>query len=122
MRSAATWGIASAISSFFFAILLAPLALAQVPAAGGSTAPATAGGAASQPSKPAQTAATQTDSAQPATQDPLPTAEPPGADDQGSMFVFKKQVEEVVLHATVVDEQGRLVTGLDKTAFSIIQN
>jgi len=38
------------------------------------------------------------------------------------MFVFKKQVEEVVLHATVVDEQGHLITGLDKSAFSITQN
>jgi VWFA-related protein len=38
------------------------------------------------------------------------------------MFVFKKQVEEVVLHATVVDEQGHLVTGLDKSAFSVTEN
>ena len=38
------------------------------------------------------------------------------------MFVFKKQVQEVVLHATVVDEQGHLVTGLDKSAFSISEN
>lgn len=48
-----------------------------------------------------------------------PAAQAPGADDQGSMFVFKKQVEEVVLHATVVDDQQRLVTGLDRSAFSV---
>lgn len=41
--------------------------------------------------------------------------------DQGR-FVFKKQVEEVVLHATVVDEHGDLVPDLDRGAFSIMQN
>jgi len=44
-----------------------------------------------------------------------------GTDDTGR-FVFKKQVQEVVLHATVVDEAGRLMTGLDKSAFSIYVN
>jgi len=43
------------------------------------------------------------------------------ADDSGR-FVFKKQVQEVVLHATVVDEAGHMVTGLDKSAFSIFVN
>jgi Ca-activated chloride channel homolog len=41
--------------------------------------------------------------------------------DQGR-FVFKKQVEEVVLHATVVDAQGELVPNLDQSAFSVLQN
>jgi len=59
-----------------------------------------------------------------------PTEQPPagqsispiqGSEDQGR-FVFKKQVQEVVLHATVVDEAGRLVTSLDRSAFSIYQN
>jgi len=35
---------------------------------------------------------------------------------------FKKQVEEVVLHATVVDEAGHLVTGLDRSAFTVFVN
>ena len=38
------------------------------------------------------------------------------------MFVFKKQVEEVVLHATVYDEQRHLVTGLDKGAFTVSED
>ena len=42
-------------------------------------------------------------------------------EDQGR-FVFRKQVQEVVLHATVVDEAGRLVNSLDRNAFSIYQN
>lgn len=43
------------------------------------------------------------------------------SEDQGR-FVFRKQVQEVVLHATVVDETGRLVTWLDRSAFTIFQN
>ena len=43
------------------------------------------------------------------------------AEDQGR-FVFRKQVQEVVLHATVVDEYGRLLTALDRSAFYVYQN
>ena len=43
------------------------------------------------------------------------------ADDSGR-FVFKKKVQEVVLHATVVDEAGHPVTSLDRNAFSIYVN
>jgi VWFA-related protein len=39
------------------------------------------------------------------------------------VFVFKKEVEEVVLHATVVDDKNHhLVTDLDKSAFSVFEN
>ena len=41
---------------------------------------------------------------------------------QEGTFVFKKQVEEVVLHATVVDAAGRLESHLDRSAFSIFQD
>lgn len=44
-----------------------------------------------------------------------------GSEDQGR-FVFRKQVQEVVLHATVVDDYGRLVTSLDRGAFTVYQN
>jgi Ca-activated chloride channel homolog len=42
--------------------------------------------------------------------------------DDSGRFVFKKQVQEVVLHATVVDEAGHLVTGLNRGDFSIYVN
>jgi Ca-activated chloride channel family protein len=59
---------------------------------------------------------------QPAAQDQQPSTAPQdGADDSGR-FVFRKRVQEVVLHATVVDETGRLVTGLDRSAFSTYVN
>ncbi len=37
-------------------------------------------------------------------------------------FTFKKQVEEVVLHATVVDQRQRLVTGLQRNDFIVFED
>lgn len=42
-------------------------------------------------------------------------------DDSGG-FVFKKEVQEVVLHATVVDQERNLVTNLDRNVFSVFEN
>ncbi len=62
-------------------------------------------------------------SAEPADQSPAvqPESQPAGSEDQGR-FVFKKQVQEVVLHATVVDETGRLVTSLSRNDFTVYQD
>src|SRR5207302_5065085 len=38
------------------------------------------------------------------------------------VFTFKSQAEEVVLYATVVDEKGRIVTDLPKSAFTVYEN
>src|SRR5580704_2547706 len=38
------------------------------------------------------------------------------------IFVFKKEVEEVVVHATVMDDKNHLVTNLDKSAFTVFEN
>lgn len=53
----------------------------------------------------------------PRDQQPL---EPETTDDQ--TFVFRKEVEEVVLPVTVVDDKRRLVTGLDRSAFSVYED
>lgn len=45
----------------------------------------------------------------------------PDTSDSG-VFVFKKQVEEVVLHATVVDDKQRMITDLDKGAFTVYED
>jgi Ca-activated chloride channel homolog len=76
------------------------------PAAAGSSAP-------QQPANPAQagTAGSQDNGQTPA----------PSADDSG-VFVFKKQVEEVVLHAVVVDSKMHLITNLDKGDFTVLEN
>lgn len=65
-------------------------------------------------------ASSQESGTQPAA--PEPAAQEPAGDDQGSMFVFKKDVEEVILHATVLDEQRRLVPNLDQSAFTVFEN
>jgi Ca-activated chloride channel homolog len=48
-------------------------------------------------------------------------SESPNAEDN-SRFVFKKQVQEVFLHATVIDETGRMLTNLTQSDFQIFQN
>lgn len=43
-------------------------------------------------------------------------------DSQSDGFVFKKQVEEIALHAIVVDPQNRLVTGLPRESFTVFED
>lgn len=49
------------------------------------------------------------------------TGSAPARTDNG-IYVFKAKVEEVVLHATVVDDRQRLVTNLDRTAFTVYED
>jgi Ca-activated chloride channel family protein len=118
MRSAAS-SFASKVSTVLTLLLLLPLlslgALAQVPPTNSPSTPPVghSQGAASQQASPEGSAAPQTP-----TQEPI--SPEPGGGDQGSMFVFKKQVEEVFLHATVVDEQRRLVSDLDRGMFEVL--
>ncbi len=74
-----------------------------------------------QPTQPSIVPQTQ-DSGSPAG---TPAAQPEDGtqpDNDAGVFVFRKQVEEVTLRATVVDAQHRLVTGLDKTSFTIYED
>jgi Ca-activated chloride channel homolog len=41
--------------------------------------------------------------------------------DQG-VYVFKKDVDEVLLHATVIDDHQHIVTNLDRGAFSVFED
>jgi VWFA-related protein len=41
---------------------------------------------------------------------------------QGDVFVFKKEVDEVTLHATVVDDHNRLITNLAKNDFTVLED
>src|SRR5580658_3382426 len=49
-------------------------------------------------------------------------ASPAQEDDSGGGFVFKKEIEEVVLHATVVDDQNHLITGLTRDKFEVLED
>jgi VWFA-related protein len=57
-----------------------------------------------------------------------PTQSQPGKDQKqdssdSGVFVITKQVEEVVVHATVIDDKNHhLVTDLEKSAFSVLEN
>jgi len=63
----------------------------------------------------------------PSGQTTTPSSQQPGnsqAPDTGDsgVFVFRKQVEEVVLHATVIDDKQRIITNLDRAAFTVYEN
>jgi len=45
----------------------------------------------------------------------------PDSSDNG-VFLFKKQVQNVILHATVVDDKQHMITNLDQNAFTIYEN
>jgi Ca-activated chloride channel homolog len=123
MRSAAIWGVASITLTLILAGALGSTSMAQSDAPPRTSMPPASVQTAPEPATPAQPAsdASQPVSPDQASPDQQPTAQPGSGNDQG-MFVFKKQVEEVVLHATVVDQDQHLVTGLPKSAFSISQN
>lgn len=61
-------------------------------------------------SKPAESASAPADSQQ-----------KQAVDEQGT-FVIKTDVDEVMLHASVVDDKQRLVTNLDRNAFSVFED
>jgi Ca-activated chloride channel homolog len=114
-------------SRIFLATLLFSLLVAS---AGGQSSPS-AGEAfpsgIAQPKAAAQ--ATQDPAAQNSPQQqPAPSTPPahapanPAAQEEEGAFRFHKQVEEVVLHATVVDDKQRMVTNLDKPDFTVLED
>jgi Ca-activated chloride channel homolog len=75
----------------------------------------------------ALTSLSSAQSSGPASAPPAPASKP-GADiaatqdDEAPSFVFKKEVEEVVLHAIVVDDQNHLITGLARDNFRVYED
>lgn len=41
---------------------------------------------------------------------------------KGDVFIFRKEVDEVTLHATVVDDKNHLVTGLQRADFAVLED
>jgi len=122
MRPAAHSRVGSILPTLFIVVILLSTALAQAPAPNSPSPQAPASGSTSgQQTTPGQNQSAPNDAAQPGQPDQQQPVAEPGSGDQG-MFVFKKQVEEVVLRATVVDEQQHLVTGLDRNAFAVYEN
>ncbi len=50
-----------------------------------------------------------------------PDAQDRKGNDQG-VFVFKKDVDEVLLHASVIDDKQHIVTNLDRGAFTVFED
>jgi VWFA-related protein len=74
--------------------------------------------------------AQDTSQQQPATPPDKKADKPPATDvqtkdeklnDQG-IFVFRKEADEVLLHASVIDDKQHIVTNLDRTAFTVFED
>jgi Ca-activated chloride channel family protein len=74
----------------------------------------------SAPSDSIQTQTPQASSG--ATPTPPPTPSPQQNPSDTGTFVIRKDVDEVLLHATVIDEKQHIVTDLDKTAFTVFED
>jgi Ca-activated chloride channel homolog len=61
----------------------------------------------------------KTDSIQPSPGESQPAQEQSGQDEG---FIIRRRVDEVVLHATVVDDKQRMVMNLDKSAFNVFED
>lgn len=72
---------------------------------------------------PAQAPSAGSGQATPAPAQPpqTPEQQSPETNDSG-VFVFRKEVQEVVLHATVVDDKQRMITSLDRDAFTVFED
>jgi Ca-activated chloride channel family protein len=57
----------------------------------------------------------------PAPQAPASQTQDQQLNDQG-VFVFRRDVDEVLLHATVIDDRQRIVTTLDRNSFTVFED
>jgi Ca-activated chloride channel family protein len=57
----------------------------------------------------------------PASAPPAKPSQQPPSDDTGT-YVIRKDVDEVLLHASVVDDKQHIVTNLDRDAFSVFED
>jgi Ca-activated chloride channel family protein len=89
--------------------LLASPAWSQSAPSANESKPATPGAPTQDPSTPAQA------------QDNKKEQENKKLSDEG-VFVFKKDVDEVLLHASVIDEKQHIVTNLDRGAFTVFED
>jgi Ca-activated chloride channel family protein len=72
------------------------------------------------PPRSSQPAPSESPSPAPAPAQEAPQGQQPDLEPGG--FVFHSDVQEVVLHATVIDDKQRIVTSLDKSAFTVFED
>jgi VWFA-related protein len=78
------------------------------------------GGLSTSTQQPLSPGAAGSNAARPTSTSPASTSSPRQTEEE--QFVFKKKVEEVVLHAVVVDPQNHLMSKLNRDAFSVYEN
>jgi Ca-activated chloride channel homolog len=94
----------------------------QIGTANAQAAPASSPSAVKPQSPPTQAPDSNTPPANPPAQAGTSNAQQgPDMSDSG-VFVFRKEVDEVVLHATVVDDKQHIVTNLEKAAFTVYED
>jgi Ca-activated chloride channel homolog len=106
--------------AFLLLIFLISTAVAQSSAPGDAFPPQVAQPKASAPPAPQQEPANPP--ASPPKPVEAPTAQEPSEPAPEEGFRFHAEVNEVVLHATVVDDKQRMVTNLEKGAFTILED
>jgi Ca-activated chloride channel family protein len=104
---------AARILPFLVACVIWTGAQSAIPARSQDAPPPTA-------TKPATTPADAPSTPQ-AQDNPKPDSQSTKISDQG-VFVFKKDVDEVLLHASVVDDKQHIVTNLDREAFTVFED
>ncbi len=119
-------------SAFFFVLLLIACTSQLILFAALSSAQADPSTTLPSTTAPPASAAPQTQSTPTASQTPSAPPNPPGQGSQSNpqnpesgdsgVFIFHKQVEEVLLHATVIDNKQHIVTNLDKNSFAVFEN
>jgi Ca-activated chloride channel homolog len=72
------------------------------------------------PPRSSQRASNQPPSEAPASPQETPSGQESSADPGG--FVFHADVQEVLLHATVIDDKQHMITNLDKNAFTVFED
>lgn len=108
--------------SLLILFLLTSLFLANSQVQGGGSSPSPPTPAANSQTTPASPAPAPASAGQAAVPNASPNTPQDADSSDNGVFVFRKQVEEVVLHATVVDEKQRIVTSLDKGDFNVYED
>jgi Ca-activated chloride channel homolog len=92
----------------------------QLQAPSVSSKPAPSGAQGSAESQPSASQPPQSQSG--AVPAPSAGSSPQQAPDENGTYVIRKNVDEVLLHATVVDDKQHIVTNLDRTAFTVFED
>src|SRR5579863_1441194 len=90
---------------------------AAAPASSPASAPASDTSAAPSATPPAAEPAPAATQTSPQTQE-----KNQDKNDDAGVFVFRKDVDEVMLHASVIDDKQHIVTTLDRSAFSVFED